>query len=164
MIVARLAAAFVVLSAAASLAEPPTAAMKTATPSAAPEVTGAWVQKQARAFSLATAEVTGAAVLRAGEHIDVIHVFADPETKKVTALTLFQNVVVLANVAPASGEPKQLSLLVLPEEAELLALAKETGHLTVTLRNPEDQNLVEPHPSPTLASEQAMLRPPAKKK
>jgi pilus assembly protein CpaB len=62
-------------------------------------------------------------------------------------VTLLQNVVVLAtgritaNTTYVSDEEKKfqtVTLLVLPEEAEILTLAQETGTLTLLLRNPDD--------------------------
>ena len=62
-------------------------------------------------------------------------------------MTLLQNVVVLATGrvnAARSHVPDEdrrytsVTLLVLPEEAEILTLAQETGTLTLLLRNPED--------------------------
>jgi pilus assembly protein CpaB len=61
--------------------------------------------------------------------------------------TLLQNVVVLATghsnassvVLPEEDKRYQtVTLLVLPEEAEILTLAQDTGTLTLLLRNPDD--------------------------
>lgn len=98
------------------------------------------VPPKARAYTVDTASVTGAAVLRPGDHVDLIAVPRDD--KCPVGVTLLQNVIVVANASPAPGEPRQLSLLVIPEEAELLAVAKAAGHLTATLRNEQDLDLL----------------------
>ena len=82
--------------------------------------------------------------VRPNDHVDVIANFREPELKTVT---LLQNVVVLAtgritaNTTYVSEEDKRfqtVTLLVLPEEAEILSLAQELGTLTLLLRNPDD--------------------------
>ncbi|MEW6435386.1 MAG: RcpC/CpaB family pilus assembly protein [Myxococcota bacterium] len=107
---------------------------------ASPAPTSLGVQPKARAYTLETSAVVGGAVLRANDHVDIVAVLNDD--KRLVAVTLLQNVIVLANASPAPGEPRQLSLLVLPEEAELLALAKASGQLSATLRNEQDPNIL----------------------
>jgi pilus assembly protein CpaB len=108
------------------------------------------VMPKARAYTVDTAAVTGGAVLRPNDHVDIVTVLQDD--KRLVAVTLLQNVVVVANAAPAPGEARQLSLLVIPEEAELLALAKAAGHLTATLRNEQDLDVLEERGSVTVTS------------
>jgi len=119
------------------------------------------VQAKARAYTVETSAVTGGAVLRPGDHVDVVAVLQDD--KRLVAVTLLQNVVVVANAAPAPGEARQLSLLVIPEEAELLALAKAAGHLTATLRNEQDPDVLEERGSATVATALTGLRLPPPK-
>src|SRR5207302_5975629 len=85
--------------------------------------------------------------VRPNDHVDVIGSFRDPETQQLKAMTLLQNVVVLAtgritaNSTFVPDEDKKfqtVTLLVLPEEAEILTLAQELGSLTLLLRNPDD--------------------------
>jgi pilus assembly protein CpaB len=85
--------------------------------------------------------------VRPNDHVDVIGSFRDAESQNLKTVTLLQNVVVLAtgkvnaNSAVVPEEDKRyttVTLLVLPEEAEILALAQETGTLTLLLRNPDD--------------------------
>lgn len=85
--------------------------------------------------------------VRPNDHVDVIGSFRDPGTEQQKTVTLLQNVVVLAtgkitaNTTHVSEEDRRfqtVTLLVLPEEAEILTLAQETGTLTLLLRNPED--------------------------
>lgn len=131
----------------------------------APPVGGLEVQAKARAFTLETSLVGGAAVVRAGDHVDVLVVMQEPDTKRLVAVTLLQNVIVLANAAPAPGEARQLSLLLLPEEAQMLAIAKDAGRLSTTLRNPEDTGLLDTVDLATIAGTlQGKLVPPAKRK
>jgi len=98
---------------------------------------------RSRAWTIDTDDISGGAVLRPKDHIDVLAVVTDPETKRSSGVLLLQNVLVLANAAPVSTEGRQLSLLVRPEEAVLLATARAHGQLTAILRNPEDPSLVE---------------------
>ena len=85
--------------------------------------------------------------VRPNDHVDVVGSFRDPQTQQLKSVTLLQNVVVLATgrinastTAPADEDRRYTSvtLLVLPEEAEILTLAQETGTLTLLLRNPDD--------------------------
>ncbi len=101
------------------------------------------VPTTARAWTIETSAMSGGAVLKAKDRIDVLAVVTDPETKRSAGVLLLQDITVLANAAPERGEARQLSLLVLPEEAVLLATARAHGHLTAILRNPEDVVVLE---------------------
>jgi pilus assembly protein CpaB len=85
--------------------------------------------------------------VRPNDHVDVIGSFRDPENQQQKTITLLQNVVVLAtgritaNTTYVPEEDKKfqtVTLLVLPEEAEILTLAQDLGTLTLLLRNPDD--------------------------
>src|SRR3954463_10810190 len=85
--------------------------------------------------------------VKPNDHVDVIGSFRDAQTQSLRTVTLLQNVVVLATgkvnaATPAVADQDRryttVTLLVLPEEAEILTLAQETGTLTLLLRNPED--------------------------
>ena len=85
--------------------------------------------------------------VRPNDHVDVVGTFRDPEHHDLKTVTLLQNVVVLAtgrlnaNTTYVPEEEKRyqsVTLLVLPEEAEIITLAQETGTLTLLLRNPAD--------------------------
>ena len=85
--------------------------------------------------------------VRPNDHVDVVGTFRDPEQHELRTVTLLQNVIVLAtgrtnaNTTYVPEEDKKyqsVTLLVLPEEAEILTLAQETGNLTLLLRNPAD--------------------------
>ena len=85
--------------------------------------------------------------VRPNDHVDVVGSFRDTQTQQLKSVTLLQNVVVLAtgrvnasttHVPDEDRRYTSVTLLVLPEEAEILTLAQETGTLTLLLRNPED--------------------------
>lgn len=85
--------------------------------------------------------------VRPNDHVDVLGSFRDGQTQQLKTVTLLQNVVVLATgrvnaatsrIAEEDRRYTSVTLLVLPEEAEILTLAQETGTLTLLLRNPED--------------------------
>jgi pilus assembly protein CpaB len=98
--------------------------------------------------------------VRPNDHVDVVGTFRDTAPASgsreggegggsggLKTVTLLQNVVVLAtghvsaNTSYVPEEEKRyqtVTLLVLPEEAEILTLAQETGTLTLLLRNPDD--------------------------
>jgi pilus assembly protein CpaB len=112
------------------------------------------VMRKARAITIEagrTAAVGG--WVRPNDHVDVIGTFKDPQTNESVAVTLMQNVMVIAtgkitgtsnvNLIPeGQREYSNVSLLVLPEEAEVLVLAMELGALTLTLRNDEDLDVL----------------------
>jgi pilus assembly protein CpaB len=90
--------------------------------------------------------------VKPNDHVDVIGSFRDGQTQSLRTVTLLQNVIVLATgkvnaSTPPGGDQDHryttVTLLVLPEEAEILTLAQETGTLTLLLRNPEDLDVQE---------------------
>ncbi|MCL2012133.1 MAG: Flp pilus assembly protein CpaB [Cystobacterineae bacterium] len=112
------------------------------------------VLKRMRAYTL---NVTGASAvgrwIRPNDRVDIIWVFKDPQTQENVATTIKQNVVVLAtglitgstNMALTTEEERsysEISLMVLPEEVEQLALAQDLGTLLLSLRNEEDADSV----------------------
>jgi pilus assembly protein CpaB len=113
------------------------------------------VQRKGRAITIdAKAATAVGGWIRPNDHVDVIGTFRDPQTNESTAVTLLQNVIVLAtgkvtgttnvNLIPeAQREYNNVSLLVIPEEAEVLVLAAELGGLTLSLRNEEDVDMQE---------------------
>jgi pilus assembly protein CpaB len=113
------------------------------------------VQKKARAITIEAArnQAVGGWV-RPNDHVDVIGTFRDEQTQQEVAVTLIQNVTVLAtgkitgttnvNLIPENQrEYNNVSLLVIPEEAEVLVLAQSLGKLTLSLRNEEDTDIIE---------------------
>lgn len=115
-----------------------------------PERLAARVQRGSRAVSIEVSKKTSVGGwIRPNDHVDVIGAFRDPATNDNIAATVLQNVVVLAtgkltgttnfNLVPESQrEYSNITLLVLPEEAQILTLAAELGSLTLALRNDED--------------------------
>lgn len=96
--------------------------------------------------------------IRPNDHVDVIGTFRDTETRELIAVTLLENLIVLATghhsgMSPYMSEDDKrythVVLLVLNEEAEILTLAAETGNLTLTLRNPRDLDVAEERTSKT---------------
>ena len=87
--------------------------------------------------------------MRPNDHVDIIGSFKDPQTNEEVAVTMMQNVTVLAtgkingttnvNLLPQNERSYgHVSLMLLPEEAEMLVLAQQLGGLTFTLRNEDD--------------------------
>ena len=108
------------------------------------------VQPKYRAISIKVNEESSVSQwIRPNDHVDVLGTFRDPQNNQMMTVTLLQNVIVLATgkIAPTTtttGLPREermypsITLLVLPEEAEILTLAQEMGNLYATLRNPDD--------------------------
>ncbi|EPX59628.1 Heat shock protein 22.5 (Hsp22.5) [Cystobacter fuscus DSM 2262] len=113
------------------------------------------VQKKVRAVTIDSRVTTSVGGwVRPNDHVDVIGTFRDPQTDESVAVTLLQNVIVLAtgkvtgttnvNLIPESQrEYNNITLMVIPEEAEILTLASELGNLTLSLRNEEDVDMIE---------------------
>jgi pilus assembly protein CpaB len=113
------------------------------------------VQKKARAITIEAKSTTAVGGwVRPNDHVDIIGTFKDPQTGEQVAVTLLQNVIVLAtgkitgttniNLVPeGQRDYNNVSLLVIPEEAEILVLAQELGALTMSLRNEEDIDVLE---------------------
>lgn len=91
--------------------------------------------------------------VRPNDHVDILGTFVLPPTGKggmpeKIVMTILQNVTVietgdrmaqLARAAHAgTASINTLTLLVTPEEAEMLVMAQESGKLTTVLRNPKD--------------------------
>ena len=110
------------------------------------------IQKGGRAVSLS---IFGSAAVanwvRPNDHVDIIGVFKDPNTRQQVAMTLLEDVIVIAtgqytgeNFKSATKDVRgqvsysNITLYVLPQEAEILILAQNMGSLYLTLRNPED--------------------------
>jgi len=130
----------------------------------AAERLSAKVQKKARAITIeakATTAVGG--WVRPNDHVDIIGTFKDPATNEQVAVTLLQNVIILAtgkitgttnvNLIPENQRDyNNVSLLVIPEEAEILVLAQDLGALTLSLRNEDDVDAIEERGRATIAT------------
>jgi pilus assembly protein CpaB len=113
------------------------------------------VAKKARAVTVeAKTSTSVGGWVRPNDHVDIIGTFKDPTTGEQVAVTLLQNVIVLAtgkitgttniNLVPENQRDySNVSMLVIPEEAEILVLAQELGALTFSLRNEEDVDVME---------------------
>jgi pilus assembly protein CpaB len=111
------------------------------------------VRKRGRAVSISVNEQSAVGMwVRPNDHIDVLGTFRDPGSNQIVAVTLLQNVIVLATgqltaashtAQHAESEYGTVTLLVLPEEAEILVLAQELGSLYLSLRNAEDISIFE---------------------
>ncbi len=113
------------------------------------------VMKKARAITIEAGKSTAVGGwIRPNDHVDIVGTFKDPNTNESVAVTLMQNVVILAtgkitgttnvNALPeGQREYNNVSLLVVPEEAEILVLAQDLGALTLTLRNEDDVDVIE---------------------
>jgi pilus assembly protein CpaB len=113
------------------------------------------VQRQARAVTIEVSQKSSVGGwIRPNDHVDVIGTFRDPQNGENAAMTVLQNVVVLATgklTAASSAtfasenqrDYSNVTLLVVPEEAEILAFAAELGTLSLSLRNQEDTEVSE---------------------
>jgi pilus assembly protein CpaB len=122
------------------------------------------VQTKVRAITIearSTSSVGG--WVRPNDHVDVIGTFRDPQTDENVAVTLLQNVLVVAtgkisgttnvNLLPEhQRDYNDITLMVIPEEAEILTLAAELGNLTLSLRNEEDVDMIEERGRATIST------------
>jgi pilus assembly protein CpaB len=112
------------------------------------------VQKKGRAMTISTETKTSVGGwVRPNDHVDIVGTFKDPVKGEQVAVTLMQNVLVLAtgkitgttnvNLVPeGQREYNNVSVLVTPEEVEMLVLAQELGALTLSLRNEDDLDML----------------------
>lgn len=119
---------------------PPLSPIIVTLPPPPPEPDEAPVMKKARASVIDVKARTP--WVKKGDHLDVLGVFPDPQTNEQIAVTMVQNVVVLGT-QKLDGDRQRLSLLVIPEEADLLLLAGRIGEVDVTLRHPDDVDVME---------------------
>jgi pilus assembly protein CpaB len=116
------------------------------------------IPEDMRAMSVKVNEVIGVAgFIHPNDRVDVIAVMAandastNPTDRLPRAKVILQNIQVLAvgeeMVDESKGQKTQpvnvVTLLVMPEDAERLALAAEEGHIRLAMRNPIDQFEVE---------------------
>ena len=104
------------------------------------------IPKNRRAVSISVSEKTAVGGwIQPNDHVDVLGTFRNPASNQMVAVSLLRNVVVLATgknrtATPTSREQSYgtVTLLVLPQEAEMLILAQQLGSVYLTLRNRED--------------------------
>jgi len=100
-----------------------------------------------RAVSVQITDVSGVAgLIEPGSHVDVLFTRPGTMTEAITS-TILQNVKVLAighsvqigqTVDPKAPKVPVATLIVTPEEAQKLELAKNQGRISLSLRNPLD--------------------------
>jgi pilus assembly protein CpaB len=99
------------------------------------------IQKKTRAVTVdANGKKAVGGWVRPNDHVDLIGTFKDPDSGELVAVTLLQNVNL---VKENDREYRDVSLLVIPEEAEILVLASELGDLSMVLRNEDDVDVLE---------------------
>jgi pilus assembly protein CpaB len=108
------------------------------------------VRKKGRAVSIGIGGAAGVAGwVRPNDHVDILGTFQDPKESNEVTVTLLNNVIVLATGNVTGSTNAQLltakeksydtiTIMLLPEEAEIAVLASKLGSLYLTLRNPED--------------------------
>ena len=113
------------------------------------------VQRKGRAVTVEVSKKSSVGGwIRPNDHVDVLGTFRDPASNESVSMTLLQNVIVLATgkitgttnaglLPDSQRDYTHVTVLVLPEESEVLALAAELGSLTLSLRNEEDSELME---------------------
>jgi len=112
------------------------------------------VLKRMRAFTLKVDDVSSVGGwIRPNDRVDIIGLFKDPQSQESMSMTLMQNVMVLATgtitgttnvifVGDKERRYSEVSLMILPEDVEQLALAQELGGLVLSLRNEEDAEML----------------------
>lgn len=113
------------------------------------------VQEKGRAVSIRVgAESSVHHWVEPGDRVDVLGTFRDPKSGELTSVTLFQNVIVLATgrlggqtnrrlLSESDQTYNTVTFQVLPEAAEMLVLAQDLGSLYLSLRNPEDNEILD---------------------
>jgi Flp pilus assembly protein CpaB len=81
--------------------------------------------------------------IEAGDAVDVAVSLRDVPTGESMTMTVLQNVTVLAVQPSLAAGQRRLTLLLLPEEAEVLLLAARLGTVQPALRNPSDPGVQE---------------------
>jgi pilus assembly protein CpaB len=108
------------------------------------------VQKNFRAITIDVNERNGVGGwIRPNDHVDILATIKDPQSSENETMTLLQNVLVLATgkitgntnvnlLAVHERHYDTVTVLMLPEEAEILNLSMELGKISLTLRNDDD--------------------------
>ena len=121
------------------------------------------VTKKGRALTIGVSERSSVGgMVRPADHVDVLGTFRDPTTNRMIAVTLLQNIIVLATghlrpmhrgtAAAKAHDYNTLTLLVLPAEAEILVLAQQLGQIYLSLRNPEDLDVYQERARTTITT------------
>jgi len=122
------------------------------------------VLKRMRAFTLQVDTVSSVGGwIRPNDRVDIIGIFKDNQSQESISMTLMQNVMVLATgmitgttnvsmMTDAERKYGEISLMILPEDVEQLALAQELGNLILSLRNEEDTEMLSENRRTTIRS------------
>src|ERR1035438_9493949 len=105
------------------------------------------IERGKRAVSVQVTDVSGVAgLIQPGSHVDVI--FTRPGSMaEATTSTILQNVKVISTgrtvavgqtVDPRAPKSPTVTLILLPDDAQKLELAKNEGRISLSLRNPLD--------------------------
>ncbi len=120
------------------------------------------VSRKGRAVSIVVSGAAGVGGwVRPNDHVDILGTFSDPKTDQMVSITLLQNIIVLAtgkitgttnvhSMAEGDREYGNVTIMCLPEEAEIVILAQELGTLYLSLRNQEDIGSQEEHARTTI--------------
>lgn len=108
------------------------------------------IPENTRALSVAVDQVVGVAgFVLPGTRVDVVVIMEQPGTSEMASKIVLQNIPVLSAgqsyQRQVQGEPMTVSvvtLLVTPEQAETLTLARSQGIIQLALRNPLDTDSV----------------------
>lgn len=112
------------------------------------------IPENMRALTLAIGEVSGVAgYISVGDKVDILATYTEPGINPTPlTITQFQNIEIIKKginpqnspeaLAANGGLTSSLTLLVTPEQAEVLVFASQFGSLNMTLRNPLDGETV----------------------
>jgi len=108
------------------------------------------IERDYRAVTINVKGVTAVGdQVRPADRVDVLGTFRNPLMKnKLTTMTILQNTMVLSVGGKTAGDlPRSITtiggfvtLMVTPEQAEVLVMAQDIGKLNLTLRNPTDDS------------------------
>lgn len=130
----------------------------------------ALIGENKRAVSVRVDDVVGVAgFLLPGNRVDVLGVIRIPNTNRVDAYTVLENVIVLAvdqDITPEENKPKLVRAVTLeltPQQAERLVKAANEGKIQLSLRNPLERQAakVTPRPAPKKIVRHATATKPA---
>lgn len=99
------------------------------------------IEEGYRAVSIAVDQISSVShLIQAGDHVDLITTLEIPGESKPSTLTLLQNVSVIAVGDGQKNEQNYstVTLMVLPEEANIITHSSKYGNLGFVLRNPLD--------------------------
>jgi pilus assembly protein CpaB len=107
------------------------------------------ISKDYRAISVRVDDVVGVAgFILPGNKVDILSTKKESATNHTTTKTLLQNIKVLAvdqEVSQEKDKPaivRAVTLELKPEQAEIIVQAMQEGTIQLTLRNPDDPDLV----------------------